>query len=286
MLYGLISDGERLGGQAGGEQGGAPVQRQFRLHRAQGGVARTRLVEEAQRGGQVAGLEGDDTPVVHRHRRLEFLALGGEPALGDGEVAVGAGGLAERAVDKEPLRTGPSLPDRVAAPAEQCDRAAQVGQGLVVPAEYDQQVAASHQDPPGQDAGTGRRGLGQHGQPRLGASGQAEGQTEGRADINGPLRYMAVLGQAQRGAKLCDRLRRTPGVAQHDGARLMSDRGIMMVRVLRQQLRSLRQRVPRARQRQRKKALRTGAAAIAVGTRHAAILGIRVEPSRRTYATA
>ena len=53
-------------GQAGGQQHGAPVEGQIPVEHRQRRVPGVRLVQEAERGRQVAGLEGDVGAVVHR----------------------------------------------------------------------------------------------------------------------------------------------------------------------------------------------------------------------------
>ena len=97
--------------------------------------------------GRSPACDGDVGPVVDRHRRLQLLPGLGVQALGDREVAVGAAGLAERGVRPGTGWCGRGPPTRGRRRGAARDRAIEVGERLVVPAEQRQQGRPAHQDP-------------------------------------------------------------------------------------------------------------------------------------------
>jgi hypothetical protein len=251
----LVSHADRLAGQPGRHQHGAPVDRDLRDGGRQPGVPGVRLVEEAQRRRDVAALERHVGPAVHRHRRLELLTGGREEALGHRQVVVRPRRLAQRDVDQEAVAARASLPHRVAAAAQQGDGPAQIGQRRLVPAQNAQQDRAAHQHPPGEHPGAAGHRLVERLETRGGTTGQAEGHAEGGLDVDDPLRGPGTVRQAQRATQRGDRLAEAPGVAQYDRAGLMGDRGHMGLRAPSQQLRGVRVGVGRAGQGQRQQRL-------------------------------
>ena len=93
-LVRLQRRGQRVRGQGRREQHGAAVQGSVGYGHAQLGVAGGRVVEVAQRRGQVAGGERDQRPVLPCVGDLESLAGPGVKGFGRQEAGPGPGGRA------------------------------------------------------------------------------------------------------------------------------------------------------------------------------------------------
>ncbi len=179
---------ERVAGQAGGQEHGAPVDAEVRRGCAEGLIAPGRFVEVGQRDGQVTRAEGDQAAVVRRVGRLEILARLREQPLGGADGRVRAFGGSECEVGESEVTERARFPHRVSGAPKHGDGAAQIVQGLAVPAEHKERAAAAHQDSSGGDAADLADGRVEAGQARPGAPGVDQGRPERGKHICLPFR--------------------------------------------------------------------------------------------------
>ncbi len=219
-----LDAGQRVRGQARREQHGAAVQGGVGYGHAQLGVAGGRVVEVAQRRGQVAGGERDQCPVLARVGDLELLAGPGEEGFGRQEAGLGPGGRAHGQIGQGGGGAGARLPEDLTGPAGQRDRLPQVGPGLVVAARDVQRAAAADQDPAA-DGAAGRQGQGlvERGQPGLGAAGHHQRRTQRGEHVRLAVGFGGRPGQPGRQPELADRGSHVTEVAEHDRGGLVGD---------------------------------------------------------------
>ena len=140
--------------------------------------------------------------------------------LGAGQVGGGLGDGAERQIAGGALAAGAGLPDGVTGGAQGGDGVVEVGQGVAMVAEDDQDATSAQQDAPVQQAGGPLDGGVERGAARRGATGEGEGHAEGRLDVGLALGAAGLAGEAAGGFELRHGGVDVAELAQHDADRL------------------------------------------------------------------
>ncbi len=181
------------------------------------------IVQQAERGRQVATGEGHGGPVVQRGGVLEALAARGEQLLAPGEVLVGPSHRPQSQVRRRPVAVRPRFPDRVTGAAEQVDRPLGGPEHLGVAAQQPQGVVQADLDA-ARRRPVGSRGCSLDLAQAARMPGHHEGDAVRRADVGATLRVAGPASAPEGGPELLERLVDVAEVAQHDARRLVGDR--------------------------------------------------------------
>ncbi len=246
-----IGVSQRVGGEAGRKQHGAPVDAQVRHRNGQLLIAADSFVQMGKRGRQVTGAGRRQPAVVPRVDPFQLLAGHGEQALGGGEIGVRASGGIHVEIDHPARSERAGFPDRVAGAMQNGDRPAQVLQRLRVLAYGPQRDAAPLQDASRRRARRVQYRLVQRRKPGLSPACIDQRDSERRQHVRLTLQRATPPGQAQCGPQLTDPGAHIAELAQHDANGLAGDGSVIRAGILREDRPRAGERIARAGKREK-----------------------------------
>ena len=224
ILDGLLRLAQRVAGQTRREQHRAPVQAEVGQRHLQRRVAPGRLIQAAQRRGEIAGTERDDGPVVHQVGGFDLLVGPGEQPLGRSEIVGRPPGTALGQVDQGPGGQRAARPDDVPGPAQRGHRPVQVAERLRVAAQGPEHDGPAMQDAGRPDAAGLPPGLVERGQPGAGPAGVGQRDPEGGARVRLAGGRPGLLGGPHRGPQFDQGRVQVTELTQHHPGGMVCDR--------------------------------------------------------------
>ena len=223
--------GQRVAGQPGRQQHGAPVDAEGWYRHTERPVAGRGHIKAGKGGRQVSQREGSHRAIVHHVDRFQLLAGFGEQALGGREISVGAARRPQRHVNQRPGAQAREQSTPVARAPQHDDRLTKIVQGRRVPAEGPQRNAAAVQHPAQSAAPLDScKARSNAARPVRRPAREDECYSQAGQHLSFAFRRAGPACQAQRVTQLAKACVDITELAQHDSRGLMSHRGLIRAR--------------------------------------------------------